>query len=87
LVLEGQGGHGLEGRISITSIGQKKQVQRGVIKSLEKRNFWGVFFFCDFLGKGRRRMRSLSRWWKEGEWVGCLGYFKRIKMSRIVLGA
>jgi hypothetical protein len=40
-----------------------------------------------FLGKERRRMMNLNRWWKEGEWVGCLGYFKRIKVSRIVLGA
>jgi hypothetical protein len=40
-----------------------------------------------FLGKERRRMMNLRRWWKEEEWVGCLGYFKRIEVSRIVLGA
>jgi len=40
-----------------------------------------------FLRKWRRRMRSLNRWWKEGKWVGCLGYFERIEVSRIVLGA
>jgi hypothetical protein len=32
-------------------------------------------------------MMSLNRWWKQGKWVGCLGYFKRIEMSRIMLGA
>jgi hypothetical protein len=30
---------------------------------------------------------SFNKWWKEGEWVGCLGYFKRIEVSRIMLGA
>jgi hypothetical protein len=40
-----------------------------------------------FLEKGRKRMMSLNRWWKEGELVGCLGYFERIEVSRIVLGA
>jgi len=48
LVLEGCGGHGLEGRISTTSIGQKKQIQGRVMKSRGKRSFWGVFFLCDF---------------------------------------
>jgi len=40
-----------------------------------------------FLGKGMKRMMSLGRWWKEGKWVGCLGYFEKIEMSRIMLGA
>jgi hypothetical protein len=40
-----------------------------------------------FLGKERRKMMSLSRWWKEGEWVGCLGYFEKIEVSRIMLEA
>jgi hypothetical protein len=34
----------------------------------------------------KKMMVSLSRWWKKGEWVGCLGYFEKIKVSRIVLG-
>jgi hypothetical protein len=57
------------------------------MKSLGKRSLWGVFSCVIFLGKERRRMMSLSRWWKEGKWVGCLGYFKRIEMTKIVLGA
>jgi hypothetical protein len=69
----------LEGRISTTSIRQRKQVQgRGFGGSSER-----VIFF----GKGRKRMMSFNRWWKKGEWVGCLGYFERIKLNRIVLGA
>jgi hypothetical protein len=30
---------------------------------------------------------NLSRWWKEGEWVGSLGYFEKIEVNRIMLGA
>jgi hypothetical protein len=77
----------LEGKISTTSIGQKEQTERGVIKSLGRRVGGGFSSCVIFLGKGRRRMMSLSRWWKKGKWVGCLGYFKKITMSRIVLGA
>jgi hypothetical protein len=40
-----------------------------------------------FLGEERRRMMNLNKWWKEGKWAGCLRYFKRIKVSKIVLGA
>jgi hypothetical protein len=76
----------LEGKIFTTSIGQQKQAQERVMKSLGKKSLWGSFSYVIFLKKGRRRMMSLSRWWKEGEWVGCLGYFKRIKMTRIMLG-
>jgi hypothetical protein len=39
------------------------------------------------LGKERIRMMNFSRWWKGGEWDGSLGYFERIEVSRIVLGA
>jgi len=57
-------------------------------EKLRGKEFWGKFFsYVVFLGRGRRRMMSLSRWWKEGEWVGCLGYFEKIKVSRIMLGA
>jgi hypothetical protein len=31
-------------------------------------------------------MMNLDIWWKEGEWVGCLGYFEKIEVSRIVFG-
>jgi len=49
--------------------------------------FWGGSSSCViFLGEWRRRRMSFSRWWKEGEWVGCLGYSERIEVSRIVLG-
>ncbi len=51
-----------------------------------RRVYGGSSLCVIFLGKARRRMMNLSRWWKEGEWVGCLGYFKRIEVSRIVLG-
>ncbi len=69
----------MEGKISTTFIKQRKQAQR--------RNFGGSSERVIFLGKGMKRMMSLSRWWKEGKWVGCLGYFEKIEMSRIVLGA
>jgi hypothetical protein len=47
----------------------------------------GLFIVFFFLGKGRKRMMSFSRWWKEGKWVRCLGYFEIIEVSRIVLRA
>jgi hypothetical protein len=31
-------------------------------------------------------MGGFNRWWKEGKWVGCLGYFERIEESKIMLG-
>jgi hypothetical protein len=78
----------LEGKISTTSIGQRKQIQGKVMKSRGKGGVFGGSSSCViFLRKWRRRMRSLNRWWKEGKWVGCLGYFERIEVSRIVLGA
>jgi hypothetical protein len=52
LVLEGWGGHGLEGKIFTTSIGQKEQVQRGVMKSLGEKMFGGLLLVLFFLGKG-----------------------------------
>ncbi len=49
---------------------------------------WGGFLLVlVFLGKGKKRMMSLSRWWKEGEWVSCLGYFEKIEVNKIMLGA
>jgi hypothetical protein len=60
----------LEGRISSTSIGQRKQAQGGVMKSLGKDEFRRSFSCVIFLGKGRRRRMSLGRWCKEGEWIG-----------------
>jgi hypothetical protein len=57
-------------------MGQGEQAQRGFLKSLEERSFWGFSSCVIFLGKGKRRMRSLKRRWKGGEWVGCLGHFE-----------
>jgi hypothetical protein len=58
-------------------MGQKKTIEGGVLKSLGERSFW-VFSSCViFLGKGRRGMKSLDRWWKGGEWIGFLGYFEK----------
>jgi hypothetical protein len=56
------------------------------MKKLREEEFRGFFSCVIFLGKEKKRMMSLSRWWKVGEWVGCLGYFKRIEVNRIVLG-
>jgi hypothetical protein len=42
----------------------------------EKGVFWGSYSCVIFLGKGRRRMMSLSRWWKKGGRVGCWGTLK-----------
>jgi hypothetical protein len=53
LVLEGCGGHGLEGRISI---GQREQVQGGVMEKLGEEEFVGVFdFLCDFSWEGEEK--------------------------------
>jgi hypothetical protein len=66
---------------------KKNKFKEGWWKVGERGVFGGSFSCVIFLGKWRRRMRSLNRWWKEGKWVGCLGYFERIEVSRIVLGA
>jgi hypothetical protein len=56
-------------------MGQGERAEGGVLKTLGGEEF--VVFSCViFFGKGRRRMRSIGRWWKGGEWVECLGYFK-----------
>jgi hypothetical protein len=65
---------------------KKTSSKRGDEK-LGEEGVWGSSSCVIFLGKGRRRLMNFSRWWKEGKWVGCLGYFKRIKVSRIVLKA
>jgi hypothetical protein len=57
-------------------MGQGKQFEGGVLKSLGERSFW-VFSFCViFFGKGRRGMRSLSRWWEGESGLDVWGYFK-----------
>jgi len=53
---------------------------------LGERSFWGFSSYVIFLGKGKRKMMNLIKWWEEGEWVGCLGYFERIEVNKIVLG-
>jgi hypothetical protein len=58
-------------------MGQGKQVEGGVWKSLGEKNFWLSFSCVIFLGKWKKGMKNLGRWWKRGEWVGCLGYFKK----------
>jgi hypothetical protein len=59
-----------------TSMGQGEQAQRKGHEKLGGDDFWGSYYCVSFLGKGRRRMKSFSRWWKGGKWVGCFGYFK-----------
>jgi hypothetical protein len=56
-------------------------------KKLKKKFLGGLLRVLFAWGKERKRRMSLSRWWKEGEWVECLKYFKKIEVSRIVLGA
>jgi hypothetical protein len=56
--------------------GTRRIRSKKVFEKLGGEEFLGVFFLCDFLGKGRRKMRSLGRWWKGGKWVGCLEYFE-----------
>jgi hypothetical protein len=65
----------------------KKISSRGHEKLGEEEFVGGSSFCVIFFGKGRRRMMSFIRWWKEVEWVGCLGYFERIEVNRIVLQA
>jgi hypothetical protein len=66
---------------------KKRSLRKGHEK-LEEGEFLGGSSSCViFLGKRRRRIMSISRWWKEGEWVGCLEYFEKIEVNRIVLGA
>jgi hypothetical protein len=57
------------------------------MKSLGERSFERVFSLCCFSWKKQRKRMSLNRWWKEGEWVESLGYFEKIEVSRIMLGA
>jgi hypothetical protein len=66
---------------------KKTSSRRGHEKLGEKEFVRGLLLVLFFLGKGRRRMMGLSRWWKKGGWVRCLRYFERIEVSRIVLGA
>ncbi len=75
LFIERWKGHQLEGRISSTPMGQGEQAKGGVLKSLGEKSFWD-FFLCDFSWK-TCRMKNIGKWWKKGEWVECLGYFKK----------
>jgi hypothetical protein len=59
--------------------GIKRTSSRRGLEKLGGEEFLGLFFLCDFLRKRRKRMRSLSRWWKGGKWVGCWGYFEEYK--------
>ncbi len=60
MVFEGLGGHGLEGRISSTSMGQGGQAEGGVLKSLGERSFWLSSSYVFFLEKGGERWRVLK---------------------------
>jgi hypothetical protein len=62
---------------------KKTSSRRGHEKLGGKEFLRGLFFLCCLSWK---RMMNFSRWWKKGKWVGCLGYFERIEVSRIVLG-
>ncbi len=44
LVHEGWRGHRLKGKISTTSIGEREQIQGGVMESLKKNKFYLLFF-------------------------------------------
>jgi hypothetical protein len=57
----------------------KRTSSRRGHEKLGGRVFGGFSSCVIFFGKGRRRMMSLNRWWKEGEWVECLRYFERIE--------
>jgi hypothetical protein len=59
----------------INFYGTRKTSSRKVFEKLGEEEFLEVFFLI-FLDEGRKRMKSLGRWWKGGEWVGCLGYFE-----------
>jgi hypothetical protein len=65
----------------------KRTSSRRGHERLREEDVWGSFSCVIFRGKGKRRMMNLSRWWKERKWVGCLGYFERIEVSKIMLGA
>jgi hypothetical protein len=49
--------------------------KRGLEK-LEGKEFLVVYSSVIFLGKGKRRMESIGKWWKGGKWVEFLGCFK-----------
>jgi hypothetical protein len=55
LVLEGWRDHGLEGKISTTSIGQREQGQGGIMKSLGERNLRGSFSYVIFPWEGEEK--------------------------------
>jgi len=67
--------------------GTKRTSSRRGHKKLGGEEFLGFSSCVIFPGKGRKRMMSLRRWWKKGEWIECLGYSKRIEVNGIVLEA
>ncbi len=71
-------------KFSQLTLDKENKFKEGSGKAWQQ-EFVEVFFCVIFLGEERRRMMSLSRWWKEEEWAKCLGYFKGIEVSRIVL--
>jgi len=75
LVLEGWGSHGLEERISSTSMGQREQAKGRVLKS-SRSCFWLSSSCVIFLGKWKRGMRNLGRWWKGEKGLDVWGVLK-----------
>ncbi len=70
----------MEGKIFTTSIEQKKQAQGGVMKGLGERTFWGrSFSWVVFLGKGRRRMMHIGKWWKRESGLDVCSTLKEYK--------
>ncbi len=69
----------MEGRISSIFMGQGKQAEGRILKSLGERSFWLSSSCVIFIGKGRRGMRSLGRWWEGESGLDVWGYFEEEK--------
>ncbi len=52
--------------------------RRANLKSLEEKNFWVSSSCVIFLGKGRKGMKSLGRWWEGESGLDVWGTLKNI---------
>jgi hypothetical protein len=67
------------------SHGTKRTSGRRGFEKLGGEEFLVTSSYVIFLGKGRKGMRSIGKWWKGGKWVECFGVLKKIEISIIVL--
>ncbi len=59
------------------SHGTKRTSGRRGFEKLGGEEFLVTSSYVIFLGKGRKGMRSIGKWWKGGKWVECFGVLKK----------